>query len=95
MGSVHDFGAKDALKLLKLIRLLRRERYTDVINVEGDFREEYLGRLITRNDNWSPVWPDGHPYCKVVRQPMVRLANRSIPIPRDLVNVHEAVAFYG
>ena len=27
MGSVHDFGAKDALQLLKLIRVLRSERF--------------------------------------------------------------------
>lgn len=95
MGSVHDFGWSEALHLLGLVRLLRREQYTDVANTAGDFREEILGRLITPNNNWSPDWAPGHPCRQVNRTSAIPIANRPVPIPCSVPNVHEAVALMG
>ena len=95
MGSLRDFGVKEALALARLVPLLRRRRYTDVVNLEGDFREELLGGLITRRNNWSPAWSAGHPCSKVIRQSVVPLANRPVPIPGDKPNVHDVTAIVG
>lgn len=92
MGSLHDFGWKEALVLPGLVHRLRRRGYTDVVNLEGDFREDFLGSLITRKNNWSPAWSAGHPCSKVIRQSVIPIANRPIAIPRNIPNVHDAAA---
>lgn len=95
MGSLHDFGWKEALALSGLVGRLRRQGYTDVVNLQGDFREELLGLLITRKRNWSPAWAPGNPCSKVVREPFYPLANSLVPIPRDEPNVHDSAATIG
>ena len=95
MGSVGEFSLKQALVLPGLIKKLRAGNYTDVVNLEGDFREELLGKLITRKNNWSPAWPSGHPCRKVIRPSVIPLSNRRIPIPSEIPNVHDAAAIMG
>ncbi|NYF78212.1 glycosyltransferase family 9 protein [Granulicella arctica] len=95
MGSVHDFGLKEMLTLPRIVGTLRRRGYTDVVNLAGDFREEFLGRLITHHDNWSPAWSADHPCSKVIRRSAIRLANRPIVIPADRPNIYDAAAIMG
>jgi heptosyltransferase-3 len=95
MGSVHDFGLKEMLALPQLIGTLRRQGYTDVVNLAGDFREEFLGRLVSRRDNWSPAWSADHPCSKVIRRSAIRLANRPIFIPADKPNIYDATSIVG
>ena len=95
MGSLHDVGLKEALVLPALMNMLRHEEYTDVVNLTGDFREEFVGRLITRKDNWTPAWSADHPCSKTIRRSIIRLANRPIPIPSDTPNIHDAAAIIG
>lgn len=95
MGSLHDFRWKEAFALPGLVRALRRKGYTDVVNLQGDFREELLGLSITRQRNWSPAWAPGHPGAKVVRESAFPLANSPVPIPLDQPNMHDAAATVG
>jgi heptosyltransferase-3 len=95
MGSVRDFGLKQALLLPGLINTLRRKKYTDVVNMTGDLREEFLARLITRRNNWSPAWAADHPVKQTVRPSVIPLANRPIFIPRNKPNIHDAAAIIG
>jgi len=95
MGSLHDFGFKGALVLPGLLNMLRRRGYSDVVNITGDFREELLGKFITRKNNWSPAWSTDHPCSKSVRPSIIRLANRPVPIPDDTPNIHDAAATIG
>ncbi len=95
MGSVHDFGLREALMLPRLIGRLRRQEYTDVINLAGDFREEFLGRLVSHRDNWTPAWSTGHPCSKVIRRSAIRLANQPIFIPPNKPNIYEAASIVG
>jgi ADP-heptose:LPS heptosyltransferase len=95
MGSVHDFGTREMLTLPSLIGRLRRRAYTDVINLAGDFREEFLGKLISRRNNWSPEWSKDHPCSKVIRRSAVRLANRPVLIPVDKPNIYDAASIVG
>lgn len=95
MGSLHDFGWKEAFALRKVVAALRRRQYTDVVNLQGDFREEVLGSLIARKRNWSPSWPPGHPCRKVIRESVLPLANSPVLIPCDQPNVHDTVATIG
>jgi ADP-heptose:LPS heptosyltransferase len=95
MGSMHDFGPKDALALTRLIAGLRRQRYTDVVNLAGDFREEMLGYLLSPEHNWTPQWSQDHPCSHVIRRSVVRLANRPVCIPRDKPNIYEAASILG
>ena len=95
MGSLHDFGLKEAMRLSGMAWRLRREKYTDVVNIEGDFREEAFGALVTRGRNWTPAWSPGHPCSKVIRQSVIPLANAPVPIPLTSPNVHDATAILG
>ncbi len=95
MGSMRDFGFREALALPSLMSRLRRKRYTDVVNMTGDFREELVGQLLTRRNNWSPAWSPEHPCSKAVRPSAIRLANRPVSIPASQPNIHDAVASVG
>jgi heptosyltransferase-3 len=95
MGSVHDFGLKEMFALPRLVGRLRRRGYTDVINLAGDFREEFLGRLVSHRDNWSPAWSAGHPCSKVIRRSAVSLSNRPIVIPANKPNIYDAASIMG
>jgi heptosyltransferase-3 len=95
MGSVHDFGVKEMLTLPRLICQLRRCGYTDVVNLAGDFREEFLGRLISQRDNWSPAWSVDHPCSKVIRRSAISIANRPISIPAHKPNIYDAASIMG
>jgi heptosyltransferase-3 len=95
MSSLHDFGLKAALVLPGLMNKLRRKGYTDVVNLTGDFREEFIGRVITRKNNWSPAWAADHPCRKTIRPSIIRLANRPITIPSTTPNIHDAAAIIG
>ena len=95
MGSGQAFGLKKALALPGLIHMLHRKEYTEVINLEGDFREELLGRLITHRNNWSPAWSADHPCSKVIRRSVIPLVNKPIVIPITTPNVHDAASLVG
>jgi heptosyltransferase III len=95
MGSMDDFGLKEAIALARLIGQLRGRGYTDVVNLAGDFREEFLGRLISHRYNWTPAWSKGHPCSKVIRHSTIRLANRPVFIPRDKPNIYDAASILG
>ena len=95
MGSMGDFGLKEAIALMRLIVKLRRQRYTDVVNLAGDFREEFLGWLITNRNNWTPAWSKDHPCSKVVRRSAIRFANRPVFIPREKPNIYDAASILG
>ena len=95
VGSGQAFGWKGALALPRLIHMLHGKEYTDVINLEGDFREELLGSLVTHQNNWSPAWSADHPCSKVIRRSVIPLVNKPISIPLTTPNVHDAVSLVG
>jgi heptosyltransferase III len=95
MGSANDFGIREMLALPRLVGMLRGQKYTDVVNLAGDFREEFLGRLVSARDNWTPAWSVDHPCSKVIRRSAIRLANQPVFIPLNLPNIYEAAAIVG
>jgi len=95
MGSVSDFGLREMVALPRLVGQLRRQGYTDVVNLAGDFREELLGTLISHRDNWSPVWSADHACGKVIRRSVIPLANRPIFIPANKPNIYDAASIVG
>jgi len=94
-GTMRDFGVRDMLLLLPLLLELRRQRYTDVVNLAGDFREELLGRVVCPGDNWSPAWSDDHPSAKINRRPSIRIASRPVPLDARRKNIYSAVEAMG
>jgi heptosyltransferase-3 len=95
MGSVNDFGVREMIALPRLLGKLRDQKYTDVVNLAGDFREEFLGKLVSGRDNWTPAWSVDHPCSKVVRRSAIRLANQPVFIPLNRPNIYEAAAIIG
>ena len=95
MGSVSDFGLREMVALPRLVGQLRRQGYTDVVNLAGDFREELLGTLISHRDNWSPAWSADHACGKVIRRSVIPLANRPIFIPANKPNIYDAASIVG
>lgn len=95
MGSMRDFGMRETLHLLWLLRELRRERYTDVVNLVGDFREELLARIVSSGDNWSPAWSNDHPCSRINRRSAIRIATQPVPIDADHPNVYDAATIMG
>lgn len=95
MGSVHDFGLREMFALPRLTGKLRLRGYTDVVNLAGDFREEFLGKLISHRYNWSPAWSADHACGKVIRRSAIPLANRPIFIPANKPNIYDAASIVG
>jgi len=95
MGSVRDFGLREMFALPRLIGKLRHQKYTDVVNLAGDFREEFLGKLVSYRDNWSPAWSPDHPCAQVIRRSAIPLANRPTLIPANKPNIYDAASIVG
>jgi glycosyltransferase involved in cell wall biosynthesis/ADP-heptose:LPS heptosyltransferase len=94
-GYISQFGMKELFRLPKLVFDLRREGYTDVVNLAGDFREEMFGRIVSHGRNWSPRWTADHPCSKINRRSPFPLANRPIVIDSERMNAHECARVVG
>lgn len=95
MGSLSDFGVDEMLEIPRLLRALRSAQYTDVANCAGDFREEWLARIISSGNNWSPGWAEDHPCRKVHRQSWFPVANRRVSIETSQPSIYDAVTSIG
>jgi ADP-heptose:LPS heptosyltransferase len=73
MGTAKQFGVAQLLPLLRRVAALRRLRFERVLNLCGDARENLLGWLIAPRGNCGPVWPEGHPHRRLVRQGLAGL----------------------
>jgi heptosyltransferase-3 len=95
MGSMGDFGIVEGVRLLRLIVALRLRRYTDVVNLAGDFREEFLGWMISPQNNWTPKWAEDNPCKEVIRRSVIPIANRAVLIPASKPNIYDAASILG
>lgn len=91
MGSEHRFGGAEAAALLRTVLRLRRLRFERVVNTYGDLRENALGWLVSPAANCGPVWPDGHPQRRNVRQGLGGLLSLRVPVPADEPNLYQSI----
>ncbi|WP_163329266.1 glycosyltransferase family 9 protein [Desulfurobacterium thermolithotrophum] len=90
VGTNKNFDIKEFLKLLKQIYNLKKNCYEKVINNVGDFREILIGKLISPKINLSIRWEKGHIYNSLIREGLYVLTNKTITIPKDIINIYEA-----
>jgi ADP-heptose:LPS heptosyltransferase len=91
MGTAKSFGAAQLLPLLRQVAALRRLRFERVVNLCGDARENLLGWLIAPRGNCGPVWPDGHPHRKLVRQGLCRLLGVPVAMVQEETGMYAMV----
>ncbi len=95
IGSVSDFGIREALQLFKSLFHLRSNKYTKSINIFGDFRENLLGWIISSRGNTSLIWDLGNPFRNLQRTGLTRLVPNKVTIEADAYNIYDAVSRFG
>jgi heptosyltransferase-3 len=91
MGTVKEFGAGAALRLLCLCLRLRQRHYDWAVNTTGDLRETFLAWLVGPRLNAAPVWAVSHPLCSVFRSRGANFfINRVLPIPGTMLSIYAA-----
>lgn len=76
---------------LAAVRLIRRERPDETLDVVGDFRERLALRLLGAPINHSPEWETGHPFRHHNRMPAFR-PGRPMSVPADELSLYAAQA---
>lgn len=92
MGTVKNFGVSAALHLAATIARLKMESYDAVVNIVGDFRENFIGFLIDSRRNWGPVWEKGHPILNGIRGVGNGLPAHPVVIGSEKLSVYGAVS---
>ena len=92
MGTIKNFNLQEAKKLLTVIKNIRKNDYDFVLNNVGDFRENLLGFLISKN-NVSVKWSNKHPFVNLIRPGLSFLVKRFIEIPDSLLNIYDIQKF--
>ena len=94
MGTDKRFGGRAALNLIRKLARLHRQRFTEVIHLTGDFRENFLGWLVAPAGNRGVVWEAGNPQSKLVRPGLTGLLTRAITIPAAIENYYEVIQHF-
>ena len=88
MGTMKNFGLKESIELCKRMLRLRKENYTRVINNIGDFRENFIGRVISIKNNYAVIWNSTHPFHSLIRTGFRGIISNKIEIPKEILNVY-------
>jgi len=94
MGTSKQFTLKAVYELSRNLLQLRRLRCGFSVDLMGDVREVMLGRLLSRGKHFSPGWPAGHPFLRMLRLPRGLLKGRLVEIPIGVINVYEAYGIF-
>lgn len=89
IGANAKFSLLSLLKLFKKCVELRGHKYDIVLNNIGDFRENFIGFLTSKNKNISIEFTKNHPFGNLIRKGFKFLVNQSIKIPDDVLNVYD------
>lgn len=89
-GTGRQFGVWEAIGLLREIWSLRKCGFTRVIHIEGDFRENIFGWLISPMGVVSPEWAQGHPFHQLIRDGLSMLRLHPVPIGINELSIYTA-----
>lgn len=89
VGTNKKLTWRESLRLMAAIGPLRRRNFDVSLDFIGDFRDVILGRLVNAKRHYSPVWPDGHPFRKIIRAAPTSWIPNPCAIP-DATTIYEA-----
>lgn len=93
MGTMKNFNFIEGIKLLKQCIELRMQHYDIVLNNVGDFRENFIGWLISPKENISIRFHNNHPFNKLIRNGLNWAVDKYIEIPNDILNIYNIQKF--
>ena len=64
------FTIGEALRFIKAVRAIRRQRPSVSLDFVGDLRERLFSRLIGSPHHFHIGWMPGHPYARLIRNPL-------------------------
>lgn len=91
VGTNKQFNITAALKLLRTLGGLRKEGLVCSLDFIGDFRDVGIARLAGSRKHYSPVWPDGHPFRRIIRPAPRRWIHTPLPISSECKNLYKAM----
>ncbi len=89
IGTSKNFGAAAALQLIRSVREIRRLRPTLTMDLTGDFRERFLGRLIGPQPHLHPGWAENHSFKRMNRNPFGE-GTPTVVVPANVTNVYDS-----
>ncbi len=92
MGTTKYFGVRPALELAVQVARQHASRFDAVVHFSGDFRENFLGWLISPRGNIGVTWPEGHLFRSQVRVGLQFLLAKRVPVAE--VNLYAALASF-
>jgi heptosyltransferase-3 len=82
------------VEMLQKTYELRKHSYDICINNVGDFRENFVGKLIKPKKNISVIWGNGHPLKNIIKyNRLFNQVNEAISIPNDIINYYDVNHF--
>ncbi|WP_022854411.1 glycosyltransferase family 9 protein [Thermodesulfatator atlanticus] len=81
------------INLIKTILRLRKNKYKYVLNIVGDIRENFIGKLINPKKNIGILWHNDHLYARFIRNGNGKFLDEKIKVPRDVINIYDILDF--
>src|SRR5258708_23287244 len=80
---------------LGLIVKLRKHKYDYCVNLIGDVRECFVGRLLKSTWNIAPIWGSGHLFKHKMTDRFARLfVNCGIVIPTEIASYYDSLTYF-
>jgi heptosyltransferase-3 len=89
VGTAKQFTITEALRFLKAVRAIRRQRPSISLDFVGDLRERWFSRLIGSPHHLHIGWTPDHPYARLIRNPLGP-GHPLVTISTDVHNVYHA-----
>jgi len=81
------------INLIKIILKLRKKNYDYVLNIVGDIRENFIGKLVNPKKNVSILWPKEHLFTRFIRNGRGKFLDEKIKVPRNIINIYDILDF--
>lgn len=89
VGTKKEFGGRQSLRFLAAAARIRALKPSVSVDFVGDFRERLFARMIGSPRHLHIGWESGHPYARVIRNPLGR-GRPLITVPESVPNVYAA-----
>lgn len=88
----HPISTRGILEFIPKLYKIRAARYDLCINLVGDVRENFIGRLTNPHVNIAPFWSEQHPFRRLIHRPKGKMfLDVGIDIPDDMLNIYAVI----
>ncbi|HEX7639391.1 MAG TPA: hypothetical protein VF457_13425, partial [Burkholderiaceae bacterium] len=93
VGTGRSFGWADLGGMLRAAREIRRFGPVETVDMVGDVRERFFGRLAGSVRHLYIGWAEGHPYGRIIRNPLGPGRPLAV-VPAEMKNIYAAHQFF-